>query len=51
MSDSPYEQGYQAYCDGTDLESNPYPHNSNEADQWDAGWCDALDEDNSGGWY
>lgn len=45
MTDN-FESGFQAYLDGQELESNPFPEGSDEYFDWEAGWVAASDQDN-----
>lgn len=50
MATDLYEQGYQAFLDGKDLEDNPHPHGTDNHYAWRDGFLDAEmelgDEDN-----
>lgn len=46
---NPYDQGYDACCDGEPDTANPYDPNADEYAfvfwlAWDSGWCDAANE-------
>ena len=36
-----YEEGREAFFAGLYYEENPYPYNSDEAEDWGDGWLDA----------
>ena len=40
-----FDKGYQAFLDGQDVLDNPFQENSDEWEEWEAGWCAASDED------
>ena len=37
-TDVAFEQGYQAYQNGNNINTNPYPFGSKESDAWRNGW-------------
>lgn len=39
-----YYEGKQAFRDGHQLDENPYPYGSNEAEEWLNGYTDAEGE-------
>jgi len=39
--DNSYDQGYQAFLEGLDLESNPFQEGTEEHDEWESGWVNA----------
>ena len=45
MNSESYDAGYAAFDHDEPRESNPYPDGSLDADQWDAGWDTADDDD------
>lgn len=44
IDESPYDEGYQAYIEGSKQEDNPYPIGSDNAHDWHCGWNDAEEE-------
>lgn len=40
-----YDAGQAAYAVGNNQHDNPYPMLSCEWHEWDAGWCDAFNDD------
>ena len=38
--------GYDAFWQGSEIDQNPYPDDSPEAEAWDIGWQAAEDEVN-----
>lgn len=41
MSEDIWEDGYESYFDGLDLEDNPHPKESDEHREWEDGWNEA----------
>ncbi len=39
-----WQRGYNAYMNEEDLESNPYQKDGNFYNDWEAGWCAAMNE-------
>ena len=45
MTNTPYDQGFQAFLEGLDQESNPYDSGTDDFYDWEGGWVAASDQD------
>jgi hypothetical protein len=43
-----YEEGRESFFAGVYYRDNPYPDNSDEAENWSDGWLDAQDSKDRG---
>ncbi len=40
-----FEEGYDAYWEGVDVEGNPYAEDTDECLSWNQGWTEARNHD------
>lgn len=42
---TPYDDGFEAFHNGTDLDANPFQEDTDDYYEWEAGWVTASDEE------
>ena len=47
MTNDAFQQGYQAFLEGQEIDTNPFQDNTDEYLDWESGWVTAADEANA----